>query len=110
MATITRGAHDEMVNTLSAALADYEVAHPGAKATLYRQSPGSIRIRIVDKGFANRSTGSRHDAVMRFLRGRLAEMADDLLQEVSVLLLLAPGETKSSFLNSEFEDPIPSKL
>ena len=105
MATIHSGQQDKAVRSVKSALDAYEHAHPGADATLYRQNSASIRIRIVDKAFAGLSRGDRHDSVWEFLSEKLD---DDTIQEISVLLLLAPGEQQKSFMNFEFEHPVPS--
>lgn len=105
MAIITRGLQDQYVQTLKQALDEYEKSYPGAIATLYRQNTASVRIRILDDRFRGISKGDRHDQVWDFLSSRLD---DDTIQEISVLLLLAPGEERSSLMNTEFDDPIPS--
>jgi stress-induced morphogen len=107
MATITRGASDAYVLRIKDALEEYERLHPGAAASLYRQNSASIRIRIIDERFARVSKGDRHDQVWDFLANQLDE---DTLQEISVLALLSPKETASSFWNEDFENPQPSQL
>jgi len=37
-------------------------------------------------------------------------MVSDLQNDISTVLLLTPDETKASFANLEFDEPIPSKL
>jgi hypothetical protein len=37
-------------------------------------------------------------------------LPDEIQSDLSSLILLAPEETKKSFANLEFEDPIPSQL
>ena len=103
MATVTRGDRDEYVDRLKAALDEYERAHPSAVATLYRQEPAVVRIRIVDRAFAGQSKGTRHDRVWRFLTDHLDE---DTIQEIAILLLVTPAEQPRSFMNGEFEDPV----
>jgi stress-induced morphogen len=107
MATITRGPKDQYVEKLKAALEAYEQQHPEAVASLYRQSPGSVRIRVIDPSFATLSKSRRHDLVWDFLSDRLD---DDTIQEISILLVISPDEESSSFMNAEFNDPIPSGL
>jgi hypothetical protein len=53
------------------------------------------------------SRGDRHDQVWNFLAARLDE---DVQQEISMLLPLAPQEQAGLFMNAEFEDPMPSGL
>lgn len=105
MATVIRGKSDAYVKKIKDALNEYEEAHPGAQAELYRQNTASIRVRIIDKQFTKMSKAQRHEMVLTFLAERLNQ---DTLQELSVLLLLAPTETESSFMNFEFEHPVKS--
>jgi hypothetical protein len=107
MATITRGPRDNVVHALKSALDTYEGEFPGAEASLYRQNPGSVRIRIIDDRFVKMSRARRHDHVWKFLAARVDE---DALSDVSLLLLLARNELASSFMNTQFDDPIPSRL
>jgi stress-induced morphogen len=107
MATVTRGLRDELLERVKSVLDLYEQAHPNSAASLYRQNSASVRIRIVDDRFRGLSAGDRHDRVWDFISNRLSE---DDIQEISVLLLLAPEEQSSSFLNAEFNDPVPSSL
>ncbi len=107
MATITRGSHDELVERTKGVLEDYEQRHPSAIATLYRHNSAAIRVRVIDQRFADWSKGKRHDHVWKFITDRLSE---DDIQEISVLLLLTPAEQRSSFMNSEFDDPVPSNV
>ena len=107
MSTITRGSTDHAVTVLKAALDRYEADHPGSKATLYRQNSGSVRVRVVDDGFAGMNRARRHDAVWAYLEQKVE---GDTLQEVSVLLLMTPDELNRSLANLDFEDPIPSDL
>ena len=107
MATITRGNRDELVERVKRALDEYETHHSGAVANLYRQNSGAVRIRIIDGSFSGQSKGSRHDHAWNFIADRLN---DDDIQEISLLLLLAPGEQATSFMNAEFDDPVPSRI
>ena len=40
----------------------------------------------------------------------LAKLPDDVVAEISLLLLLTPKEARKSMANVEFDDPIPSEL
>ena len=87
-------------------MAKYESQHPRAEFEGYRQNSVSIRIRIVDPDFAGVSRTDRHNAVWRVLD----ELPEEIQSHLSTILLLTPDEKKKSFANSEFDDPIPSKL
>ncbi|MFA7235742.1 MAG: hypothetical protein WC058_02665 [Phycisphaeraceae bacterium] len=110
MATIIRGPKDERVRFIRAALEHYEKSHPGARAEVYRYNPGSIRVRVVDPKFQRVGRHLRHNQVWDYLAQQLEEAnQDDLIQEVSLLLLLDPKEVDSSLMNLEFDDPSPSR-
>lgn len=106
MATV-RGITDAQVQALKDALDAYETEHPGAEASLYRHNPGSIRLRVIDRRFEGMTKSRRHADLWDFLAARVNQ---DTLADVSQVLTLAPAELKMSFANSEFEDPISSKL
>jgi hypothetical protein len=40
----------------------------------------------------------------------LGQLPEDVQSDISTLLLLAPEETKTSFANIEFDDPVPSEI
>jgi len=107
MATIVRGTNDAAVDSLRSALDEYEATHPGSEASLYRQSPGSIRLRIIDDRFAGVSLSRRHDELWDFLSRRVG---DDTMGEVSILLAFPRSELKRSLANQDYEDPIPFDL
>ncbi|HEX4145030.1 MAG TPA: hypothetical protein VHY91_16105 [Pirellulales bacterium] len=103
---IPRGEHDPIIDQIIQALRGYEREHPRAKIDLYRQNSASIRIRIIDPDWSGISKAQRHRVVL----GYLGAVPDDTQGEISLLLLLTPEETTSSFANFEFDDPIPSGL
>ena len=104
--SITRGRTDPKIEKLMEALEQYSTKHPVADISLYRQNSVSVRIRIVDPSFKDRGRQDRHKAVWKYL-GRLPE---EVLSDVSMLLLLTPEEQLESFANQNFEHPIPSKF
>lgn len=103
---IVRGKTDNVVEEIMSALEAYQHDHPGAQIDLYRQNSVSVRVRIIDSGFAGQSKPQRSEQAWKYL-GRLP---DDTQGDISTVLLLTPEETKMSFANFEFDDPIPSKL
>lgn len=108
MARVTKGEPDTVVNTLKAALDEYEIKHPGAEAALYRQNSASIRLRVIDRRFEGMTRSRRHADIWDFLSARVPE---ETLSDVSLVLALPPGELKTSLMNLEFEDPtLPSQL
>ena len=84
----------------------YEGKHPGAQIELYRRNSISVRIRVVDPTFAKMEISDRHAKVWEYL----GELPEDVLGDISMLVLLAPGEARMSIANLEFEDPSPSLI
>ena len=107
MVTIVRGAQDRYVSALKNALEEYEKQMPGATADVYRQNSASVRIRVVDQHFGGMSKADRHEELWKFLEARVDR---DVLEEVSVLLPLAPSELERSLANIDFEHPQRSEL
>lgn len=107
MATVIRGKQDTAVESLRTALDEYEASHPGSQASLYRQSPGSIRVRIIDDRFAGVSLSRRHDELWDFVSKRVG---DEVMGEVSILLAFPRSELDRSLANQDYEDPLPSDL
>jgi len=94
-----------MVKALKKALGTYEERFPGSSGSLYRQDRADIRLRIIDERFAGMSRLRRHNQVWKFLADIVG---DDVISEVSTLILLPPTELKRSFANLDFEDPLPA--
>jgi hypothetical protein len=97
---------DADVLTILDGLEAYRASHPLAKIKAYRQNSGSIRIRIIDPDFAPLDKALRHDHVWALLR----QLDDDVISQITVVLLLTPKETKTSFANMDFNNAIPSDL
>lgn len=106
MVTIRDNNTDDRLDAIAHALQPYEEQHPNAQVEVYRQNSASVRVRIVDAGFADVSKADRHDAVWAFLQ----QLPEDQQAEISVLLLLTPDELEKSFANYEFDHPVPSRL
>jgi hypothetical protein len=105
MATVFGKADDEL-RQVQERLEAYEQDHPGARAMVYRQNSASIRIRIIDERFAGTSKQARHDHSWTYVE----VLPIEVLEQITLFLLLAPSELARSMTNSEFEDPMPSAL
>lgn len=103
---IRRGESDEAINVIAEALREYQADHPLAQIDLYRQNPVSVRVRIIDPDFAGQGKPQRSQNAWRYL----AKLSEEAQGDISTVLLLTPEETKMSFANFEFEDPVQSKL
>lgn len=103
---IPRGESDSVIDSIIDALTRYEAEHPLARIDVYRQNSVSVRVRIIDPGFADLTKPERNEQVWTYLE----QLSEDVQGDISTLLLLDPEETKKSFANFEFEDPVPSNL
>ncbi len=103
---IPRGQSDDVIDKITEVLNQYNADHLQARIDLYRQNSVSVRIRIIDTSFAGQAKPHRSQQVWHYL----GKLSDDVQSDISTVLLLTPDETKNSFANFEFDDPIPSKL
>jgi hypothetical protein len=103
---IPRGKSDEVIERIGLALHDYQADHPRAQIELYRQNPVTVRVRIIDPDFAGLGKPLRNQIAWKYL----SQLPDDVQSDISMLLLLAPDESKMSIANLEFDDPIPSGI
>lgn len=97
-----RGSRDERIEAIAAALEFHLKDHPRAEIVLSRYSPVSVRIRVIDPGFARMKRFERNDLIWDCL-DRLSEEEQ---ADVNMVLLLAPDEVDSSPGNMEFEHPV----
>lgn len=103
---IPRGKSDPVLERIMEPLRAYESDHPDAQIDLYRQNAVSIRVRVIDPGFAGKTKVERSHHVWNYLNS----LPDDVQSDLSTIILLTPEETKMSFANLEFEDPVPTSL
>ncbi len=103
---IPRGQSDEAIDEIIGSLRPYEHDHPQADIAIYRQNSVSVRVRIIDPDFAGLSKPERSQTAWKYLD----TLPEEVQGDISTVLLLTPDETKMSFANLEFDDPIPSKL
>src|SRR5262249_21971387 len=93
---IARGESDGVIERFIESLRAYEADHPKARIDLYRHDPD----------FAGQTKVDRSKEVWKYLN----RLPDEVQSDLSALILLAPEETKTSFANLEFEDPVPAGL
>jgi hypothetical protein len=97
---------DSRLKDIAKALKKYDTAHPDAKIEIKRQNSVSVRIRVIDPGFAHKSRADREEEVWAALQ----DLPDGTVAEITVLLLLTEEEAAKSFANYDFDHPIPSRL
>jgi stress-induced morphogen len=103
---IPRGDSDPIIDRIVEALRAYETDHPRSQIDIYRQNSVSVRVRIIDPDFAGRNRVDRSNIVWRYLDG----VPEEIVSDISTLILLVPEEKEMSFANYEFDDPTPSNL
>jgi hypothetical protein len=97
---------DEVLKQIVEALKKYNAAHPRANIVVYRHSSVSVRIRVISSEFKGTRWAEREDDLWPILR----ELPEEVMAEISLLLMFTPQEAKKSFANMEFDDPVPSPL
>jgi hypothetical protein len=101
-----RPEEDEGLRAVVGALEQYQHQHPGSGLEAYRHGQFLIRIRVINPAFRGMTKSERHKAVWPYLN----DLPEEVVSDVSTLILLTPEELKSSFASFEFDDPIPSRL
>ncbi|HVX85056.1 MAG TPA: hypothetical protein VH253_09590 [Phycisphaerae bacterium] len=104
MAKLVRGRWDADLKAIRTVLESYEADHPGARAELYRRGNTLIRIRIVSPHFRGMSLTARDNELWTYLE----RLDEEVLQQVTILLLLTPQEQAASLMNLEFDAPVRS--
>ena len=97
---------DQAVQQALEALAPYEAAHPAARIEARRHNPVSIRLRIIDRDFERVDKVSREEMVWTFLD----TLPDDVVSDITMVILLTPDEAAQSVASFEFDNPVPSWL
>lgn len=93
---------DRGLREFKVATEGYVRSSPRAQVTLVREDEFLIRLRIVDPAFHRLSNEQRIQRVWPYLEN----LPDDILNELSVLLLVSPKEAKSPFSRQGFEQPL----
>ncbi len=85
---------------------EYIAAHPHASVTAYQYNSASIRVRVLDRDFDGLSIEERETEILPIIQ----KLPEHVQEQVTMLLLLTPRESKRSLLSDEFDDPRPSRL
>jgi stress-induced morphogen len=98
--------NDSDAKKIRDALSQHKKAHPEAEIDIQRQNSVSIRIRITDPDFKGLDLVERDNQLWKILE----KLPEDVLSQISLLLLFTPEERKKSLANFEFERPVSSRL
>ncbi|MBY0514824.1 MAG: hypothetical protein K2P78_13035 [Gemmataceae bacterium] len=99
MPVTVRGHADPITTAIAEALRRYVDTRPAAEVDVYRYSPVSVRVRVVDPDFRGKSRSERHRTVWPLVY----QLDEDSLAELTLLLLLTPEERGHSPADREFE-------
>ncbi len=94
---------DRDVVSVEGVLKGYGALHPRAKIDVYRYNSCSIRIRVIDPDFKGLDRVQRDNLIWTHLE----ELPEDARSQVTMIVLLVPGEEKKSLGNLEFSNPSP---
>ena len=95
------GKRDEILQSILDRLGSYFEDHPGAKIEVQRRNSVSIRIRVIDHRFKGLGKSERHARIWPYLES----LPEEALSDISMMVLITPGEKKTSIANLEFENP-----
>ena len=98
--------NDRSVTSILTALEAYRKEHPRASVDAYRRNPGSVRVRVIDPDFRTLDLVDRDSLLWTYLD----VLPEETQAEISMLVLVTPGERRTSLANLEFEHPSPSLL
>ena len=102
-----RAVKDTATKQIERALAEgYLPNHPEASLTVYRYNSASIRVRVIDPDFEGRDLVDRETEILPIIR----KLPDDLQDQITMLFLVTPRESKRSSLSAEFDHPAPARL
>ena len=97
---------DPVLRQIGNSLKPYDDAHLEAEIILYRQNNVSVRIRIIDPDYTGKSRVEREEEVWVLFDA----LPEEVVADVSMLLLLTPEEKDESLASFEFDHPIRSRI
>jgi hypothetical protein len=97
---------DQDEQAIRDSLSEHKKAHASAKIDIQRRNSVSIRIRISDPDSNGLDLVERDNQLWRIVE----KLPEDVLSQISLLLLLTPKEAKKSLADLEFVRPVRSIL
>ncbi|MGL4463593.1 MAG: hypothetical protein ACRDD1_22330 [Planctomycetia bacterium] len=101
-----RETSDAEMEEILNALAKYESLHPNAEIDANRRNNVTMRVRIIDPDFKGVDRKTRHDDVWNHLE----VLPEEVLSQLTMLLLITPDEKKNSIASIDFDRPATSRL
>src|SRR5207244_950501 len=84
----------------------YLPRHPKAEFSVFRSSPANVHIRILDPDVRGVDIPERDDMAWEVLD----ELPDEVVSDISVVLLLPPEDRDAYELSREFDTPTRSRV
>lgn len=97
---------DKPLRQIAKVLEKYAAEHPHADVEAFRHNEVSVKIRVIDPGFEGMSPAEREEDLWKGLK----KLPEEVLADVSMLLLLTPKEAKQSVSNLEFDSRTRSRV
>ena len=101
MPRMPRNAGDRDLQRYRDALAPYATDHPKAKVECQRWHNSIVNVRIIDPDFQGLAWDDRDKNVWKLLE----PLGDDLLNQLYLLILVTPKESKTRGSSLEFDNP-----
>lgn len=95
---------DPTLESICRLLSRYSEQHPGSRCEAYRRNPWSIRILVEDPGVETLDSWVRTDRVWDLID----DLSEEVLMEVSLLIVVTPKERAADINAVEFDHPLPA--
>ena len=86
-------------------LQPYLKEHPRAQLAVHRQNNAILKVRIIDPDFQEMDRVQREDVIWKYFDS----LPEDTMNQIMIVLLITPKETKRSMANMDFEDSLAGK-
>lgn len=86
------------------ALAPFLAKHPKAQLDMYRRNQYALRLRIIDSAFEGMDLVERDTVIREYLDS----LPDDVMDDLTMIVLVTPKETATSIANFDYDNPQPS--
>jgi hypothetical protein len=96
---------DADVKAIRDVLATYKAEHPRARIEVRRRYAVCIQVRIIDPDFKNMRLIDRDSMLWRVMDS----LPDEIVCQITMLLLLTPNEAKSPLAGMESDAPVRSR-
>lgn len=86
------------------ALAPFLAKHPKAQLDMYRRNQYALRMRVIDPGFEGMDLVDRDTLIREYLDS----LPDEIMDDLTMIVLITPKESATSVANFDYDNPQPS--